>query len=107
MNHPKIIIKEWEIIGQLLVQKGLIKINQLEQALKEQEKTGGLLGTILVRLGFIEREDLFAVLSEQFGTEYVKLKDVRIPHSTIDSIPDSMTHSTNEPIIIYSNKIKS
>ena len=99
-------IKEWEIIGQLLVQKGLLKVSQLDEALREQEKTGGLLGTILVRLGFLDRERLFEVLSEQFGTEYVRLKNVRIPHSTIEQIPARFaTHYKLIPINFRGNTI--
>jgi type II secretion system protein E len=103
MNMP---IKEWEIIGQLLVQKGLITISQLDRSLKEQKKTGGLLGTILVRLGYIETDRLFAVLSDQFDTEYVKLKKVSIPHSTIEQIPARFaTHYKLLPIKFEDNTI--
>lgn len=92
-------IKEWEIIGQLLVQKGLITINQLDKALKEQEKTGALLGTTLVRSGFIDEKRLYEVLSEQFGAEYVKLKNIVIPHTTIEQIPPRFaTHYKLIPI---------
>ena len=80
-------IQEWDIIGQLLIQKGLITISQLEKSLAEQKKTDELLGTILIRLGYIQKERLFEVLSEQFGAKYVNLKDIRIPHSTIEQIP--------------------
>jgi len=81
------VLKRSELIGQLLLQKGLITIEQLERALQEQEKSGGLLGAILIKSGFIPDEKLYQVLSEQFGTKYIKLKNIKIPPETIDQIP--------------------
>jgi len=103
MNMP---MKEWEIIGQLLVQKGLITVSQLEHALKEQEKSGGLLGTTLIILGHIKEDELYAILSEQFGVEYVKLKNIKIPPSAIKEIPAKFaTHYKLIPINFRKNTI--
>lgn len=57
-------------VGELLVQKGLLDRNTLEEALVEQEKTGDLLGRILVRKGLPE-EVLYRVLAEQKGMEFL------------------------------------
>ena len=99
-------LRESELIGQLLIQKGLITLENLERALLEQEKSGGLLGTILVRLGFITDEKLYKVLSEQFGTKYVKLKNIKIQRSTIEQIPAKFaTHYKLIPISFEENTI--
>ncbi len=50
-------------IGERLFELGLITEEQLDIALKEQKKTGELLGAILFSLGFISQKDLFTVLS--------------------------------------------
>ena len=57
-------------MGELLVEKGLLDRNTLEEALVEQEKTGDLLGRILVRKGLPE-EVLYRVLAEQKGMEFL------------------------------------
>ncbi|WP_038071938.1 type IV pilus assembly ATPase PilB [Thermus scotoductus] len=57
-------------VGELLVEKGLLDRNTLEEALVEQEKTGDLLGRILVRKGLPE-EVLYRVLAEQKGMEFL------------------------------------
>ncbi|WP_114312256.1 type IV pilus assembly ATPase PilB [Thermus caldifontis] len=57
-------------VGELLVQKGLLDRNTLEEALVEQEKTGDLLGRILVQKGLPE-EALYRVLAEQRGMEFL------------------------------------
>ena len=51
-------------IGELLVRRGLITEEQLEEALKIQAKTGKRIGDILVEKGYIEREILEKVLQE-------------------------------------------
>jgi hypothetical protein len=43
----------WRPLGELLVKKGLVTEDELKHALKEQDETGQLLGTILVDRGFV------------------------------------------------------
>jgi type IV pilus assembly protein PilB len=50
-------------IGDRLLEAGLITQEQLEMGLKEQKKTGELLGSILFGLGFVSQKDLFHLLS--------------------------------------------
>ena len=71
-------------VGELLVEKGLLDRNTLEEALVEQEKTGDLLGRILVRKGLSE-EVLYQALSEQKGLEFLP--------STEDLNPDPVATS--------------
>ncbi|BDG20354.1 type IV pilus assembly ATPase PilB [Thermus thermophilus] len=55
-------------LGELLVKKGLLSREALEEALVEQERTGDLLGRILVQKGLSEK-DLYRTLAEQHGLE--------------------------------------
>jgi hypothetical protein len=52
-------------LGELLLQAKRITPQQLEQALHEQRQTGERLGEVFVRLGFITRNELDAVLTFQ------------------------------------------
>lgn len=79
--------KESELIGQLLVQKGLITVESLERALLQQEKGQEFLGETLVKLGFISQDDLYKILSEQLGVSYIKIRDAKIDHAVIAQIP--------------------
>lgn len=54
-----------QLLGELLLAAKRITPEQLGQALAEQEKTGERIGAILVRRGFLSREELEAVLSFQ------------------------------------------
>ena len=52
-------------IGELLIRRGLIRDDQLEQALTEQRLRGGTLGAILVARGSVSKRDLTKALKEQ------------------------------------------
>jgi general secretion pathway protein E len=54
-------------IGQLLIEAGLIGETDLARALAFQERYGGRLGSVLVRLGALSEERLMPVLSEQLN----------------------------------------
>ncbi|MFC1668617.1 SDR family NAD(P)-dependent oxidoreductase, partial [Chlamydiota bacterium] len=52
-------------LGELLVSKDIITIDELEDALQEKQKTGRMLGTILLRKGYCDLEDMKKVLNHQ------------------------------------------
>jgi len=54
-------------LGNLLINLGLITPQQLDEGLEEQKKTGGRLGGILVKKGFITENTLVDTLSIQMG----------------------------------------
>ena len=62
------------LIGQLLISKGMITPEQLQEGLREQEKTCHFICTILVKLGFLIQEKVLTVLSEQLNIPYLNLK---------------------------------
>src|SRR4029453_17641693 len=59
----------WQPLGALLVAKGLLTENQLQWALSEQQRTGRLVGEILVESGTISAFTLARALTEQHGVE--------------------------------------
>lgn len=75
------------LIGQMLIDEGLITSEQLEVGLREQNKTGDFICTTLIKLGFISEEKAFGKLSRQLGIPYVKLKDKHIEPSVIKKVP--------------------
>ena len=58
--------KDEVLLGQLLINKSLITGEQLDNALKEQRKSGGFLGNILIKLGYISQDELFPVLANSW-----------------------------------------
>ena len=61
-------------IGEILVEKGMLKPEQLNLALKEQKISDQFLGEILLKKRWIKESELLAVLSEQFTISIVELK---------------------------------
>jgi len=71
-------------LGEILVHKGKLKPDQLETFLENQKKNAKLLGQILVENGIISKEELLKTLGEQIGIPHVWLRkgliDPRIVH---------------------------
>ena len=74
-------------IGELLVKAGKLTPEQLQQALAAQQDQGGRLGTHLVKLGFIDDEDLVEFLSQHYGVPAINLAEVEIDETIIKLIP--------------------
>jgi len=75
------------LLGQLLVERGLLSAEQLDSALKEQQRSGELLGTVLLRLGVLSKDELLPVLAEQMGLPYVRLADAQIAPEALAKVP--------------------
>ncbi len=60
-------------LGDLLLQADMITRAQLEEALKEQIKSGKKIGEILVEKGYVTEEDIIEVLEFQLGIPHVDL----------------------------------
>src|SRR5580698_981812 len=74
-------------LGEILVKDSLITADQLRQALDHQKKTGGRLGTCLVKLGLVSDDDITAVLSRQYGVPSINLKFYEVDPAVIKLVP--------------------
>lgn len=74
-------------LGELLIEKGVINRAQLEKALKVQKEKGGLIGEVIVSLGFTKEEDIAYALSLQYGFPYLPLQNYDIPKELLKIIP--------------------
>jgi hypothetical protein len=53
-------------LGDIIVERGLITAEQLQEALRVQRESGTKLGEVLVELGFLTRVALAGVITEQW-----------------------------------------
>ncbi len=75
-------------IGDLLVQNGLIKPEQLARAFEESKRSGEIIGKILVRMKFITQEQLLKTLAKQLELLfYPSLKDIVVSEEVIKVVP--------------------
>lgn len=77
-----------ERLGEMLIREGLITEDQLRSALEFQNKQGGgRLGSVLVRMKFVQEEDITELLSNQFGVPSINLSNFEIEESVLKLIP--------------------
>jgi type IV pilus assembly protein PilB len=74
-------------LGELLVRENLISLQQLHKAQDEQRKTGGRIGSLLVKQGAIAENDLTSFLSKQYGVPAINLKDFEVDPEVLKLVP--------------------
>ncbi|MGB5660113.1 MAG: type IV-A pilus assembly ATPase PilB, partial [Thermoanaerobaculia bacterium] len=74
-------------LGELLQQAGKITEEQLNQALAAQQSQGGRVGSHLVKLGYIDDEELVEFLSQRYGVPAINLTEIEVDDSIIGIIP--------------------
>jgi len=70
-------------LGALLLRKGLVANDELDQAL-EQRQQGELLGEALVRLRFCFEDDIARVLAEQANVEFIDIGITSVDHRAVE-----------------------
>lgn len=74
-------------LGELLVEQNIISQAQLDKALTKQKEKGGLIGEILVELGFAQEQDIAHALTVQYGFPYLPLDNYEINAEVLNVIP--------------------
>lgn len=73
-------------IGDLLVEKGLISPQQLEESLRDQSVLGKRLGEILVEKGYITEEELIDVVSERLAIAKISITQMVIDPQVVQRV---------------------
>ncbi|MEA2086474.1 MAG: type II secretion system protein GspE, partial [Candidatus Caldatribacteriota bacterium] len=71
-------------LGEILINRGYITPQQLEEALRDQCVSGEPLNKSLVKKGLVNEEHILEALSEQLNIPYIKLQDVTIQPSAVE-----------------------
>jgi len=82
-----------EKLTKILIDKKLVKQEDLERALAAQRVNGGSLSDMLVEMGCISRNDLVVVLSNELGIPPINLARYKIDPSVIKLIPKKAAKS--------------
>ena len=77
-------------LGELLIERGVINRQQVEETVVTQKKDGGLFGEILVRLGYATEEDIAQALTCQYGFPYLPLANYEIDLEVIKTVPENV-----------------
>ena len=79
-----------ERIGDLLVREGLITREQLARALEEQRQSGTRVGYNLIKLGFIEENELTKMLARQYKMPAIDLSRFEVDPKIAKMIPTEL-----------------
>ena len=82
-----------ELIGQVLKKHGFVKEGAIQEALAEQRKHGGLLGTHLVNLGHVDARQLAVALADQAGLQHVDLTSFEPDDAAVEALDASTAHA--------------
>jgi len=74
-------------LGELLLERGVINKKQLDHALQVQKEKKGLLGQILVALGYASEEEIAQAITVQYGLPYLPLSGYDIDRESVKLIP--------------------
>src|SRR6059058_2457579 len=89
-------------LGQLLVTRGWITVQQLTRALKNQNVVGGRLGTCLLEMDALTEDLLLKGLAEQLGVPAARVEDLRgIPEEVQELLPAKLLHLLGDAAQVF------
>lgn len=88
MGAKRVISKQ---LGELLIERRVINKQQLARALEVQKQKGGLIGQILVELGYATEEAIAQALTAQYGFPYLPLDNYEIDPEIVKIIPRNVS----------------
>ncbi len=94
-------------LGELLIERGLLRREELDRALGEQQVTGEYLGMVLTRMGLLSSEHLMPILAEQLGMPYVRLADATISKEALVKVsPKFASHYRLIPLSLEAGVLR-
>ena len=82
-------------LGERLLDRGLITERQLDLAMREQRRTGAMLGEILTQLGLVTPQSISSMLAEQGGVNFLDLTDTDIAPEALAMVPEATARRLN------------
>ncbi len=82
-------------IGTLLLERGLISRQTLEEAIALQQSTGERIDRVLVRMGVVSREQVLQLIGDQFHMPVVDLETVAADPAVLRMLPAKLVYRQN------------
>ena len=95
-------------VGDLLLEKGLISQEQLEEALKHQKGQGHrkLLGEVLIELGYVTDEQVMSSLAEAYDVPFARVGSKLVDPNVVDLLSrDFLEQHHVLPLFLVENKL--
>lgn len=79
-------------IGTVLLERGVISQEQLEEAVAHQRDTGERLDRVLVRMGVVSQDQVLQTIGDQFHLDVVDLDAIVVEPKVLSTLPASLVH---------------
>ncbi|HPO12603.1 MAG TPA: ATPase, T2SS/T4P/T4SS family [Candidatus Hydrogenedentes bacterium] len=79
-----------ETLGRALVDSGDLMEEDLREALSEQKRTGRLLGSILLRRGYVSADAVARALGKQYAMDYADAGSTPSDPKALEAVPESI-----------------
>lgn len=93
-------------LGESLVEDGVITLDQLKQAQDEERRTGLRLRKMIVKMGFMDEEDLVTFLSDKLEVPRIELANTLIDPKVTELIPEPLARKYEViPVLKIGNRL--
>lgn len=82
-----------KLLGERLLETGLVTERQLAEALQAQQSTGEQLGGLLVRLGYVAEDQLLRMLCEESEIPFTNLEDYVPDPAALSALDESVARA--------------
>ena len=79
--------KKSKLIGEVLVEQGIITSSQLDKALQHQDQAGGFICNLITELGFAKPQAVFKALAHQLNVDFVDIKKEKVQTQALEKVP--------------------
>ena len=100
------IVRKQIMLGDKLLNEGLITSAQLDKALEEQKKIKEKLGETLIKLGYVSHDDLLPILANHIGVQCMRINYNELEDKLAEILPeDFLRKNTIYPVKKENNKL--
>jgi len=80
---------------EILIRRGIISPDQLREAKQVAQESNAKLHETIVKLGYASWDEVMRAMAEAFSLEYIDLREVQIPESVIELVPESVARENS------------
>ncbi len=93
-------------LGEILVHEGLVTPHHVDRALLWQRDDGGRIGSLLIRLGYLEEREFLRLMAAQLRTRPVLIQEQDLDPELLALVPADAARQANAvPIAIHSDHL--
>jgi type IV pilus assembly protein PilB len=74
----------------ILIQKGILGPDHVQEAKNLQQQTGAKLQDAIVKLGYATAQEIMSAVAEFHNLQFVDLTEVQIPQAVVELVPESV-----------------